>query len=149
MNVSALKSLILRLLSIVQSDFSCYLGIMEYKFNRTETESTPALAVDSKQQPLFHWIAINGASCALAGYPLPVPTVKPTPELLIGFPSHEEAVQAQIFLLTAPDNRLPPQLQEWRLRALLPESDIKIVMPEHPERPTTGATHWFVGGKAI
>jgi hypothetical protein len=97
----------------------------------------------------FYWIAINGASCALARYPLPVPTVKPTPELLIGFPTHEEAVQAQHFLLTAPHESLPPTLEEWRLRALLPESDITIVMPAHPERPTTGATHWFVGGRTI
>src|ERR1035441_777587 len=113
------------------------------------TEPTPAVAVESKQQTLFHWIAINGASCALAGYPLPVPTVKPTPELLIGFPTHDEAVQAQRFLLTARVECLSPKLAEWRLRALLPESDIKIVMPEHPERPTTGATHWFGGGSMI
>src|ERR1022692_5299590 len=105
-------------------------------------KSTPAVAVDSKQQTLFHWIAINGATCALAGYPLPVPTVKPTPELLIGFPTHDEAVQAQIFLLTAPDSSLPPKLQEWRMRGLFPGSDIKIVMPEHPQRPTTGAPPW-------
>ena len=122
---------------------------MRKKHSATETQSTPGVAVDSKQQPLFHWIAINGASCALAGYPLPVPTVKPTPELLIGFPTHDEAVQAQHFLLTAPEESLLPKLAEWRLRALLPESDITIVMPAHPERPTTGSTLWFVGGKAI
>ena len=48
----------------------------------------------------YWWIAINGPSCARSNFPMRKPLVTPTPEQLIGFPTAEEAEQAQHTCLT-------------------------------------------------
>jgi hypothetical protein len=48
------------------------------------------------------WIALNGASCTLCRTPLTDPVISPTPEQALGFPTLEEAEQAQQHVLDAP-----------------------------------------------
>lgn len=50
----------------------------------------------------MYWIAINGASCAIASAPMKNPKVTPTPQQLLGFPTFEAAKHAQTVCLTAP-----------------------------------------------
>ena len=43
----------------------------------------------------LYWIAVNGASCALATWSMTRPQVSPVPEQMWGFPTYEEAKKAQ------------------------------------------------------
>lgn len=86
----------------------------------------------------FHWIAVNGSSCAVSPFPLKFPfAVKPTPEWVMGFPTAEEAVEAQQFLLAAPPEQLRPRIAEWMKR-----SDVVSVRFPNPEPQTDGPTVW-------
>src|SRR5262249_12405147 len=90
----------------------------------------------------YYWLAINGSSVALARIPVSVEVlarsrVSPTPQQLIGFPTHEEAAAAQQLLLTAPIEAVRARMGEWAGRA-----DVAVIVPHHPEPPTTGVTLW-------
>jgi hypothetical protein len=81
----------------------------------------------------FWWIAINGPTCAMSFMPLRYPTVVPTPEQMLGFPTREEAQHAQHVCLTAPMDEV-----KRFLTSLAPDvkvGRIKVIQPEHPQLP--------------
>jgi hypothetical protein len=87
-----------------------------------------------------YWIATNGASCAISSLPMHNPMVTPTPEQMFGFPTWEEAVQAQRICLEAPMDEvrkffatLAPDVHSGRVRH---------IRPKHPQPPTLGPTSW-------
>ena len=44
------------------------------------------------EQAFYWWLAINGGSCSMSGIPMPTTLeVVPTPELLIGYKTANEA----------------------------------------------------------
>lgn len=87
----------------------------------------------------LYWIAVNGSSCARFSLPLREPfVVKPTPEILIGFQTHDEAEEGQAFLLTAPVENVRERMAQWMRHA-----DVKIVHPPNPEPQTDGETMWM------
>jgi hypothetical protein len=57
--------------------------------------------------------------------------ISPTPELLIGFPTYEEARKAAAFVLNAPVAELDKQWTEW-----LANPENNVIRPESPEPPT-------------
>ncbi len=86
----------------------------------------------------WYWLAINGASCAMASFPLPMTVVAtPRPQMLVGFPSHKEAVSAQHSMLTARIGKCRKLLAGWKKR-----KDIVIKVFKNPEPTTNGPTLW-------
>jgi len=82
-------------------------------------------------QKVYWWVAINGptvpASLLVA---TPKPRVIPTPEVLIGLPTREEAAATQAFLLSAPI----PECEK-KLTALQARSDVAYFKYRNPGRP--------------
>jgi hypothetical protein len=87
-----------------------------------------------------YWIAINGASCALTGLPLAEPKVTPTPEQLIGFPTLQEAREAQRCCLQESMGEVRRFLGS--LRPDVRSGRIRVIQPPHPQPPTSGPTMW-------
>lgn len=70
----------------------------------------PATTTGNDEQ--FYWLAINGASVAASGIPMPVTVrVHPTPEQLIGFRTREAHLATQNLLLTAPISEVDKFMQ--------------------------------------
>jgi hypothetical protein len=89
---------------------------------------------------LYYWIAINGPSCARAGFPMRSPSTHPVAQQLLGFPSEQESREAQEICLSA-----PMKLVRAYLKSLAPDvasGRIKVIQPAHPEPPTRGQTVW-------
>ena len=87
-----------------------------------------------------YWIALNGPSCAMSSIPMCNPLLTPTPEQMLGFPTHEEAKRAQRICLEAP-------MKEVRkfLAGLAPDvksGRIRVIQPKHPQPPTAGQSMW-------
>lgn len=81
----------------------------------------------------------------------PLPTsvkVFPTPELLVGFRTLEEAQETQALILAAPEVDVLAKLKELGERSRLGE--VVTITPEKPEPPVErwGHTIWQVGGFA-
>jgi len=87
-----------------------------------------------------YWIAINGASCAYSSIPMRDPKVTPTPQRLIGFPTLDEAVEAQLICLTAPLDEVRRFVES--LRPDVMSGRVRVITPEHPQPPTEGPTAW-------
>jgi hypothetical protein len=88
-----------------------------------------------------YWIAINGASCAMSSFPLPVTVAaKPTPQYMLGFPTLEEARDTQEFMLTAPIPDVRKRLEGFQER--VQRGEIIYIQPANPEPPRTGPTMW-------
>lgn len=86
----------------------------------------------------LYWIAINGSSCAMFGCPLIWPfNVLPVPEFLIGFPTLEEAIEAQQVCLESPADSLRGYAKEW-----LSRSGVAFHRFDNPEPQTYGPTVW-------
>ena len=87
-----------------------------------------------------YWIALNGSSCAICSLPLRHPHATPTPVQLIGFPTFEEAYDAQQICLHAPIG----EVRRFQ-RALIPDISsgrLRLIQPKHPQPPTQGPTLW-------
>lgn len=95
------------------------------------------------QEEKFYWLAINGASCAASGVPLP-PTVRvtPTPEQLIGFRSREEHLATKKFLMTASIADVERFMREEMSRRVK-NGEVAYIRPASPEPPTRGITMWL------
>jgi len=89
----------------------------------------------------YWWIAINGPSCARSNFPMRKPLVTPTPEQLIGFPTAEEAEQAQHTCLTAPIREVKKHMKNWITGVAL--GRLAYIRPSNPEPFTKGATMWL------
>jgi hypothetical protein len=92
-------------------------------------------------KPLLFWIATNGPTCVRSIFPMRRPIVSPTPEQMWGFPTAEEAEQAQAICIYAPIE----QAMDY-LRGLGPDiarGRVTYFRPEKPEAPTTGTTMWL------
>jgi hypothetical protein len=87
-----------------------------------------------------YWIALNGPSCAMFSVPLNSPVVSPIPEHLIGFPTMEEARQAQQICLNEPIDKVAQFFAS--LRPAIKRGSIRVIKPEKPEPPTRGTTVW-------
>ena len=97
------------------------------------------------QNEEFYWLAINGASCAASGFPIPRSIrVRPTPEQLIGFQSRDEQLAVQRFLLTAPITEIDRFMRE-KMPRKIKSGEAVYIRPDNPEPPTKGATIWDCG----
>jgi hypothetical protein len=75
-----------------------------------------------------YWLAVNGPSVAFSGQALPQPKVIPTPEMLLGFRTKQEALETQKFLLAAPIRDCQRKLDDLGL-----DTTIRIIRLKHPE----------------
>jgi hypothetical protein len=94
-----------------------------------------------------YWIAINGASCAMASWPMRNPKVTPTPQQIIGFSTHEEAKHAQHVCLTAP----MPEVRRF-LESLAPDVKAGRIVADQPKKPepaTRGPTIWLEDNEEV
>jgi hypothetical protein len=100
----------------------------------------PATPLDA-----YYWIAINGASCAaMLRTPLSVDVqCSPTPEVMFGFPTRDEAQDTQHFCLTRPIADVELKLSELQWR-----EDVVIKVFKKPQPPTHGPTLWIDGPSA-
>jgi hypothetical protein len=102
--------------------------------------STTAPTVDAplNERRLLYWVAINGASAALTAFPLPL-TVKcyPTPQLLVGLETLQEARSFQTLALTAPIRVVRKEIEAMRRN---PKA--VCIAPPNPQPPTRGSTTW-------
>jgi hypothetical protein len=88
-----------------------------------------------------YWIAINGASCALCSHPLKNPVTSPVAQQLVGFPTLEEAKEAQRICLYE-----KIEVTNEFLKSLVPHvmsGRIRVIQPSSPETPTEGPTGWM------
>jgi hypothetical protein len=86
-----------------------------------------------------YWLAVNGPSVAFSGQALPQPKVIPTPEMLLGFRTKQEALETQKFLLAAPIRDCQRKLDDLGL-----DTTIRIIRLKHPEPATRGQTQWVI-----
>jgi hypothetical protein len=94
-------------------------------------------------QRLRYWIALNGSSCALSSLPMRNPTISPKPYQLVGFPTWEEAREAQRVCLEEP---LP--VVERFMAGLIPDvksGRVWVQTFKDPGPQTRGETMWFDG----
>jgi hypothetical protein len=96
---------------------------------------------------LHYWIALNGSSCAMASFPMRDPQVSPVPQQLFGFPTYEEAKQAQKLCLTAPIKDVNEYIQS--LGRAVKAGRVKYIRPTNPEPQTGGPTMWLDDGGAV
>jgi hypothetical protein len=87
-----------------------------------------------------YWIAINGTSCAMSPLPMRNPLLTPTPEQMLGFPTHEEAARAQRICLQAPMDEVQRFLES--LRPDVESGRIRVIQPEHPQPPIASQSIW-------
>ncbi len=86
----------------------------------------------------LYWIAINGSSCARLAVSLRLPLrVTPTPQILIGFLTAKESLDAQQTCLTAPIEEVKQRMSEWHRRV-----DVTVIRPANPGPQTNGETLW-------
>ncbi len=107
------------------------------------TNSTVPTAGTEMSAPRSHnlyWVAINGASVAMAPYPLPVSLMcTPTPQLLIGQKTLQQAMTLQSILLTA-----HMKVVRKKIKAMRRSPEAVCIEPPNPQPPTRGATIWSV-----
>jgi hypothetical protein len=87
-----------------------------------------------------YWIAINGSSCALSALPLRDPMVTPTPQQMFGFPTLEEAKEAQRICLHSSMKEVCRFMES--LRPDVKSGRVRVILPTHPQPPTRGPTAW-------
>jgi hypothetical protein len=114
-------------------------NVMTNRHERRKAEAIEEKTTDDHHDERY-WIALNGPSCAMSSMPMRNPLLTPTPEQMFGFPTHEEAKQAQRICLEAP-------VKEVRkfLAGLAPDvkiGRIRVIQPKHPQPPTTGESMW-------
>jgi len=104
--------------------------------------------MSTKDEPVYWWLAINGASCAASSIPLPdYVVVRPTPERLLGYRTQAEQIDDQHRFLHHPKKTVRNyvrQLLPIRVKA----GEVKQLVMEQPERPTS-ETIWTVGGEDV
>ena len=88
-----------------------------------------------------YWIALNGSSCAMTSMPMRHPLLTPTPQQMLGFPTFEEAKQAQRICLEAVEflKSLAPDVKSGRVR---------VIQPKHPQPPTAEQSIWTEDAEA-
>jgi hypothetical protein len=84
-----------------------------------------------------YWIAINGPSVALCSVAMDEVHCRPTPEQMFGFPTLQEAREAQKLLLDSPIPECHRRMKAWMAR-----EDVAVRKPKDPEPCTTGPTMW-------
>ena len=87
-----------------------------------------------------YWIAINGSSCAISPLPMRNPLLTPTPYQMLGFPTREEAEQAQRLCLEAPIEEVEKFMAS--LRPDVKAGRVRFIQPEHPQPPTAAQAIW-------
>jgi hypothetical protein len=78
-----------------------------------------------------YWIAINGPTCAISSFPFRNPMVTPTPQVMFGFPTYEEAQHAQRILLGSSNYEASKFFKSFVPDVRL--GRIRIINPEHPQ----------------
>jgi hypothetical protein len=102
------------------------------------TVPTAGTEMSTPRSRNLYWVAINGASAAMAPYPLPVTVMcTPTPELLIGQETLQQAMTLQSILLTAPMMAVRKEI-----KALRRSPEAVCIESPNPQPPTRGATIW-------
>lgn len=96
-----------------------------------------------KEVKQWYWIAINRDSAAASAMPCAEPpTVRPTPEQLLGFSTRDEQVDVQRFLLEKPIEEVNEFMQSLPRR--IESGEIRYLRPTNPEPPTRGQTLWIL-----
>lgn len=100
--------------------------------------------MNENDNPVYWWLAINGASCAASPIPLPDHVaVRPTPERLLGYRTQAEQLDDQHRFLHHPADSVRNYVRQL-LPMKVKAGEIRQIVPEKPERPTT-ETQWIVG----
>ena len=88
----------------------------------------------------YYWIAINEHTVARSAFPMEqFPEVSPKPQLLLGFPTHDEAVEAQGKCLDEPIEKVRSFLEGLTVRA-----DVAKRWYRNSEPPVPGGvTTWM------
>ena len=92
-----------------------------------------------KRQARF-WLAINGASVAASPFPFENVVVRPTPEMIFGFLTRAEQVEAQRLLLKLPLNEVISYMKS--LQKLVKDGVVVVEMFSKP-KPPSSATRWI------
>ena len=99
----------------------------------------------AQTQTSLWWIAINGPSVAACTFPAPRVQCRPTPQMLIGYPSEEQQQEALMFFLTASIPACKKRLAE--LEKTAKESDaLTIIKYKKAQRPSNH-TSWELRSK--
>jgi hypothetical protein len=114
---------------------SAGVGFMNYSTATGRLERAKQMNTNER-----YWIALNGSSCALSSLPMQNPLLTPTPEQLIGFPTWEEAEDAQRICLQASMDVIRGFFAG--LRPHVGSGRIRVIRPAHPQPPTSGPTMW-------
>lgn len=88
-----------------------------------------------------YWIAINGSGCALAPFPFKNAITAPVAQQYFGFPTYEEAKEAQRICLHEPISKV----KRW-MQSLAPDVACGRVIhktPKNPDPQTRGPTAWM------
>jgi hypothetical protein len=109
--------------------------------------ATPPAESELDDDGSRYWIAINGASCAIAPMPMRNPIVTPRPQQLLGFASLEEAEHAQKVCLTYPMDKVREFLAS--LAPQVHEGTIRVMTYKDPEPSTKGPTTWLEDTRVI
>src|SRR5262245_28898099 len=89
----------------------------------------------------LYWIAINGSGCALSRVRWRNPATRPRSQQMFGFPTLQEAQEAQKICLTAPVEKVEEFFES--LRPDVQSGRVAYRRPNSPEPPTRGQTAWM------
>ena len=87
------------------------------------------------------WIAINGTSCSLSRTPWKNPVTIPVARQYKGFPSVEEAEEAQRLCLEGSEAEMEAFFEE--MQPAVKAGRIRVINPPYPQSPTEGPTAWM------
>ena len=113
---------------IVHDEAGTHLSAPSVAKQAPQGEIVAARYDDTKR---YYWVAINGAAIpAWLSTPMPMPTVTPVPEMLLGFVDQVEARSVQRLLLTASHEECAQQF-----RVLAARADVAFAKFRAPEKP--------------
>jgi hypothetical protein len=88
-----------------------------------------------------YWIALNGTSCAMSSIPMRRPDVSPRPYQLIGFPTWEEARDAQRICLETSISEVEAFMQS--LVPAVRSGQVMVIQHDDHEPPNPEFTAWM------
>jgi hypothetical protein len=88
-----------------------------------------------------YWIAINGPSCSISPVPWRQPATRPVAEQYIGFPTFEEAENAQSICLHGSQTEMRDFFEG--LRPAVKTGRVQVIDSPFPQPYTRGTTRWM------
>lgn len=94
----------------------------------------------ARKSPARYWLAINGASAAVSPIPFEKVAVRPKPQMLIGYVTRDEQLDAQRLLLNAPMDEVNAYMAKLKTLA---EDGVVTVETFSKPKPPTSTTQWM------